>query len=228
MGSSVRGLALAVTGDAELAGWLSDALPGVMTRPVQPDDDPAEDDADLGAPTIAIIDDACLGCGAGENALSRWLAACPILVLVRRRDPARVASLLDAGADDAMCAPYDSRELRARVAALLRRGARRWELLAPTGMWYDRLRREILDHDGAKRRLTRSEAVVIESLLEASGSTVTREALLHRLAMQPLAVKSNVVDRHVATLRAKLGDDHRRPRFVATVAGEGYRLQTGG
>lgn len=53
---------------------------------------------------------------------------------------------------------------------------------------------------------------------------MTREQILDNLWGVDYAAESNVVDRHVSNLRTKLQDDWRRPRFVATVPGRGYRF----
>jgi two-component system, OmpR family, alkaline phosphatase synthesis response regulator PhoP len=53
---------------------------------------------------------------------------------------------------------------------------------------------------------------------------VTREQILDNLWGVDYALNSNVVDRHVRNLRIKLQDDWRRPRFIATVPGRGYRF----
>ncbi|TMD48025.1 MAG: winged helix-turn-helix domain-containing protein [Chloroflexi bacterium] len=58
----------------------------------------------------------------------------------------------------------------------------------------------------------------------AGTASVTREQILDNLWGVDYAAESNVVDRHVSNLRTKLQDDWRRPRFVATVPGRGYRF----
>jgi two-component system alkaline phosphatase synthesis response regulator PhoP len=224
-GSERACVAAVVSADLELLAWLGAAVPSVSFRRVDPADDGYALDGAGGAP-VTLLDESCLerrGADDGRASLTRWMAGAALLMLVRDRDPRRVASLLDAGADDAICEPFLPDEVRARIASLYRRAARR-EPLDSGSVWYDRRLREVIRSAGPRQRLTRSESIIVESLLDARGRTVSREWLLRRLAPHPLDVKSNIVDRHVATLRAKLGDDPRQPRCVATVAGFGYRL----
>jgi DNA-binding response OmpR family regulator len=53
---------------------------------------------------------------------------------------------------------------------------------------------------------------------------VTRDEILDAIWGPDFVAESNIVDRHVRTLRTKLHDDFRRPRFIATVSGQGYRF----
>lgn len=217
-------VALLVTRDADLLGWLDTTVREISFRAVDPSSD-GHLLEDAAGTRVTLLDGAGFELESDDaiaRVLNRWGVWAPLLVLVRTSDPRRVARLLDAGADDAMCEPFRPDEVRARVASLCRRVSRQ-EPLDPGRVWYDARVREVVSAAG-RRRLTRSEAIVVESLLEARGRAVSRELLLRRLAQRPLEVKSNIVDRHVATLRAKLGDDSRRPRFVATVAGHGYQL----
>lgn len=213
-----RRVVLVVTDDEALASWLRDAMPGLAVRPLSSADRPGPVKADG---SVVIVDAASLHAPAE---LERCVNAGPVLVLFRERDAARVAQVLEAGAADTMCAPYLVEELRARIARLLQHAASRSQPLGFAGRWYDRIRREVSDNQGRRQRLTPSESIVMESLIEAAGAVVSRDALLRRIAAEPLQIKSNLVDRHVATLRAKLGDDPRNPRCVATVPGRGYRL----
>lgn len=151
----------------------------------------------------------------------RRLDGVPVIAVLRRDDPARAVALLESGVDDVVRDPFDAAEVRARAQSLVRRSRR---AATPSTHVYDRLRREVRRADGTRRRLTASESIVLESLLDAGGDVVHRESLLARLVDQPLQVESNVVERHVATLRAKLGDDRRSQRFIATVPRRGYRF----
>jgi DNA-binding response OmpR family regulator len=88
--------------------------------------------------------------------------------------------------------------------------------------------------EGRDLRLTALELGLLYLLAVNSGRTLTRDEILDNLWGEDYAAGSNVVDRHVYALRAKLRDDWRRPRFIATVPGKGYRfvlapdvLQTG-
>jgi DNA-binding response OmpR family regulator len=72
--------------------------------------------------------------------------------------------------------------------------------------------------------LTSLEQSLLYLLAANAGRLVTREQILDNLWGVDYAAESNVVDRHVRNLRTKLHDDWRRPRFIATVPGRGYRF----
>jgi DNA-binding response OmpR family regulator len=72
--------------------------------------------------------------------------------------------------------------------------------------------------------LTSLEQSLLYLLAANAGRLVTREQILDNLWGVDYAAGSNVVDRHVRNLRTKLQDDWRRPRFIATVPGRGYRF----
>ena len=61
-------------------------------------------------------------------------------------------------------------------------------------------------------------------MADRTGQLVTRDEILNALWGDDDVSESNVVDRHVRNLRAKLQNDWRKPRFIATVPGRGYRF----
>ena len=81
--------------------------------------------------------------------------------------------------------------------------------------------------DGRDLHLTALELSLLYLLAANGGRALTRDEILDHLWGIDYAAGSNVVDRHVHTLRAKLRDDWRRPRFIATVPGQGYRFVLG-
>ena len=88
-------------------------------------------------------------------------------------------------------------------------------------------------HSGSSElHLTSLEQSLLYLLAANAGRTVTREEILDTLWGVDYVAESNVVDRQIRNLRARLQDDWRQPRFIATVPGRGYRflpsLATGG
>ncbi|TMG32243.1 MAG: response regulator transcription factor [Chloroflexi bacterium] len=73
-------------------------------------------------------------------------------------------------------------------------------------------------------RMTAMEQALLYFLASNRGETMTREQILDQLWGPDYLAESNLVDRHVRNLRAKLKDDWRRPRYIATVPGKGYRF----
>ena len=78
--------------------------------------------------------------------------------------------------------------------------------------------------DGRDLHLTSLELSLLCLLASNGGRPLTRDEILDQLWGVDYAAGSNVVDRHVHSLRAKLRDDWRRPRVIATVPGKGYRF----
>ena len=78
--------------------------------------------------------------------------------------------------------------------------------------------------DGQDVHLTPIELSLLYLLAANAGRILTRDEILDYLWGHDYAADSNVVDRHVRQLRAKLDDDWRRPRYIATVPGKGYRF----
>jgi DNA-binding response OmpR family regulator len=78
--------------------------------------------------------------------------------------------------------------------------------------------------DGRDLHLTPLELSLLYLLAANPGRVLTRDEILDHLWGGDYAAGSNVVDRQVRTLRAKLRDDWRRPRYIATVPGKGYRF----
>src|SRR5215208_5655355 len=87
---------------------------------------------------------------------------------------------------------------------------------------------DILHHrvrvDGNDVHLTPLELSLLYLLAANAGRILTRDEILDDLWGGDYAAESNVVDRQVRKLRAKLQDDWRRPRYIATVPGKGYRF----
>jgi two-component system, OmpR family, KDP operon response regulator KdpE len=78
--------------------------------------------------------------------------------------------------------------------------------------------------DGRDLHLTPLELSLLYLLAANAGRVLTRDEILDHLWGSDFAAGSNVVDRQVGKLRAKLQDDWRHPRYIATVPGKGYRF----
>ena len=68
------------------------------------------------------------------------------------------------------------------------------------------------------------EQSLLYLLASRAGRVVTREEILDAIWGTDFVAESNIVDRHVRSLRIKLQNDYRHPRFIATVPGQGYRF----
>ena len=151
----------------------------------------------------------------------------PVVVLTRRGDLRAKLEAFERGVDDVLSVPFSPEELVARVLAVLRRAYRDAATLRPV------LRLGELEIDILHRRvragtselhLTALELSLLYLLAANAGRLLTRDEILDHLWGVDYAAESNVVDRHVRNLRAKLQNDWRRPRYIATVPGRGYRF----
>ena len=159
----------------------------------------------------------------------RRVSQVPVLILTARgADEDRVAGL-DGGADDYVAKTASSRELIARIGALLRRAA----LAPPARGPHDQLVAGdlYLDVDARTARLgerrlslTPVELDLLIALLRFRGRVRSREQLLEQVRGRELGAFDRSIDVHIAALRRKLGDDPRAPRYIRTVRSAGYML----
>ncbi len=150
----------------------------------------------------------------------------PIVMVTARTEEADRIVGLELGADDYVTKPFSARELLARIRAVVRRA--RGEV-GPATSLID-LGRLVLDRsrlsvvlDGRTIDITVAEFGVLWALAESVGRMVTREQLLESNGTAE-HVFDRSIDVHISRLRAKLGDDARRPRLLKTVRGIGYVL----
>jgi DNA-binding response OmpR family regulator len=180
-------------------------------------------------PHLAIID---MDVSKGEL-LDRLSAAptpvgrIPVIALTRRGDLQTKLAAFDRGVDDILVVPFSPEELVARTLAIMRRTYRETIAFTPVirlgELEVDILHRRVRS-GSAELHLTSLEQSLLYLLAANAGRLVTREQILDNLWGVDYAAESNVVDRHVRNLRTKLQDDWRRPRFIATVPGRGYRF----
>lgn len=155
-----------------------------------------------------------------------WTAV-PIIVLSARSGEDQKIAALDAGADDYVTKPFGAAELLARVRAALRRTALgvlpSSEIRLGT-IVIDLARRE-LQGAGAEVHLTPLEFRVLENLARHAGSIVKQERLIREVWGPEQVDDTRSLRVCVRNLRAKLEPDPRRPRYLVTEAGLGYRLR---
>ena len=90
-------------------------------------------------------------------------------------------------------------------------------------MEIDILRREV-GTGGSVIHLSGIEQSLLYLLASRAGRVVTRDEILDAIWGTDFVAESNIVDRHIRSLRIKLQNDYRHPRFIATVPGQGYRF----
>jgi two-component system, OmpR family, alkaline phosphatase synthesis response regulator PhoP len=151
----------------------------------------------------------------------------PVLGLTRRGDLRTKLRAFDLGVDDVLAVPFSPDELLARSIVISRRATGVDRPIIPTiklgEMEIDIVHRLIRAGDSVIH-LSGIEQSLLYLLASRSGRVVSREEILDSVWGTDFVAESNIVDRHIRSLRIKLQNDYRHPRFIATVPGEGYRF----
>ena len=160
-----------------------------------------------------------------SNSLRRSVT--PILGLTRRGDLQTKLKAFDLGVDDILTVPFSPEELLARSIVITRRALGTDHPIVPTirlgEMEIDIVNRQVRAGDSVIH-LSGIEQSLLYLLASRGGRVVTRDEILDAIWGTDFVSESNVVDRHIRSLRIKLQNDYRHPRFIATVAGRGYRF----
>lgn len=154
----------------------------------------------------------------------------PVLMLTALGDEADRIVGLELGADDYLPKTFSSRELLARLRAVTRRartatppGTAVVEYVAgPLRVCEDTHTAVIADE---RLDLTALEFAILWALIKSKGRVKTRERLIEEVSARRFDVFDRSIDVHVSSLRKKLGDDAKNPRFIHTVRGIGYMLR---
>jgi len=154
----------------------------------------------------------------------------PIIILTARLEEGDKVLGLELGADDYVTKPFSMRELTARVRAVLRRLEKAdngGPVLLQTGdIILDRQTRQV-SVGGEAVALTPSEFELLATFLAAPGRVFSRLELLDRLQGEAYEGYERTIDVHIRNLRAKIEPDARKPRYIETVYGVGYRFAAG-
>ena len=180
-------------------------------------------------PHLAVVDmdlangSFLVGLGSGAPG-SRLL---PVIALTGRGDLAAKLAAFEQGADDILTVPFSPEEFVARTLALMRRTYRAEFPFKPV-LRLGELEIDILNRrvraGGHELHLTTLDQSLLYLLAANAGRIMSRDEILDHLWGADFVPESNVVDRHVRNLRIRLQDDWQRPRYIATVAGHGYRF----
>lgn len=157
--------------------------------------------------------------------LRRGQVRTPILMLTARALEAEKVLGLEAGADDYVTKPFGIRELRARIAALLRRSQpEAGEPVIRVGEADVDLDRAEIRRGGDVFPLTPLEFRLLQTFVRARGRILTRAQLISQAWGPNIFVSDRVVDNHIGSLRKKLEPELAEPRFLQNVRGIGYRF----
>jgi len=164
--------------------------------------------------------------------LRRQRPSLPILMMTALGDePDRIAGL-EVGADDYLPKTFSSRELLARLRAVLRRTSvaaesRQDSVEAAVSLgelWIDPSSRAA-SLDGKALALTAVEYDILLLLAKSAGRVKSREQILNEVASRDFDGLDRSIDVHVSSLRRKLGDDPKNPRYIETIRSVGYRMK---
>jgi DNA-binding response OmpR family regulator len=150
-----------------------------------------------------------------------------IMVTARAEENDRVVGL-ELGADDYVTKPFSVTELIARMRAVSRRSSgtdRGDEILTFKDLRLD-LDRYRAYRGEAELDLTHKEFELLRVLMLRPGAIIRREELVRAVWNLLVAESGKTLDVHMSVLRKKLGDEARRPRYIETVRGVGFRLAT--
>jgi len=159
--------------------------------------------------------------------LREWSKA-PVLVLsVRQAEDDKIGAL-DAGADDYLTKPFSSRELLARMRALLRRTQPQPDspLVAFGDVEID-LNSRVVRRAGADIKLTTKEYALLRILVQHRGRVITHQQILREIWGPHAEDSTHYLRVQMTHLRKKLEPEPQRPRYFKTESGIGYRLADG-
>jgi DNA-binding response OmpR family regulator len=148
----------------------------------------------------------------------------PIIVLSAVSDELDKVLLLEIGADDYMVKPFGTRELMARIRAVLRRSSpdpRKVARFSETEIDFER---RIVTSKGEEIKLTPAEYNLLCYFLQNPDRPLTRDMILTSVWGYEFLPNTRTVDAHVVKLRQKLEPDANSPRHFLTVHGVGYRF----
>jgi two-component system, OmpR family, response regulator RegX3 len=160
----------------------------------------------------------------------RTHSSVPIIMLTAKDDEVDKVVGLELGADDYVTKPYSSRELLARVRAVLRRrgdldldeGSGSTVAVGEIKMDIDR---HIVTFKGQSITLPLKEFELLEFLMRNAGRVLTRMQLIDRIWGSDYVGDTKTLDVHIKRLRSKFESDPANPTLIQTVRGLGYKME---
>lgn len=160
----------------------------------------------------------------------RATSSVPIIMLTAKDTELDKVLGLELGADDYVTKPYSSRELIARIRAVLRRrgsefeGGERGGSLVAGPVRMD-VQRHVVTVDGVQVSMPLKEFELLEILLRNAGRVMTRAQLIERVWGADYVGDTKTLDVHIKRLRSKIEPQASSPRYVVTVRGLGYKFE---
>lgn len=153
----------------------------------------------------------------------------PVIMLTAKTQEDEVLNGLQIGADDYVTKPFSLKELYARMNVILRRTSADLRPLAEKYSWNGNDLTIDFEHSEVRRRgellaLTPSEWKILSALIRHPKKVYTREELIELVFGRDFEGYDRVIDTHVKNLRKKVEDDPKKPFYVKTVHGLGYKF----
>ena len=150
----------------------------------------------------------------------------PIVMLTARGEEIDRVLGLELGADDYVVKPFSSRELTARIRAIMRRG-REGEKRSPIEIGALRLdpASRTLTKDGASIELAAREFDLVHLLMEHAGEVLRRERIMDEVWDPHWFGPTKTLDVHISWVRKKIEDDPSHPSYITTIRGVGFRFR---
>ena len=211
----------------------SDALSFMLRREgyevfIAADGNAALAEFDKHGPDLVLLDLMLPGISGTEVCrIIRSKSTVPIIMLTAKDGEVDKVVGLELGADDYVTKPFSSRELLARVRAVMRRHGEQEELLPPTieaGSVRIDIERHVVSVRGEHVTMPLKEFDLLEFLVRNSGRVLTRNQLIDRVWGADYVGDTKTLDVHIKRLRAKIEVDPSHPSHIQTVRGLGYKF----
>jgi two-component system, OmpR family, response regulator RegX3 len=214
--SIAEGLAITLEAEGFQVAWVKDGLDAIPAwERVRPD--------------LVILDLMLPGMSGTEICRTlRSRSDVPIIMLTAREAEVDRVVGLELGADDYVTKPFSTRELLARIKAILRRAPMTESLddeapVEASGVRVDRVRHEV-QVDGATVDLPPKEFDLLAFLVEHAGRVLTRGQLIDEVWGSDYVGDTKTLDVHIRRLRTRIEQDPHAPERIQTVRGVGYRF----
>ncbi|MGI9075016.1 MAG: response regulator [Bryobacteraceae bacterium] len=216
-----------VDDDAELRETVSILLEREQFIPIQAVDGPSALEKVFSTkPNLVIVDLRLPGLSGIEvcKQLRANRVTTPIIVLSAAADEVDKVLLLEVGADDYVVKPFGTRELLARIRAVLRRSAGDGPRVVRFGDVEVDVERRAVTRAGAEVRVTPAEYNLLLFFLQNVDRVLTRDLILNSVWGYEYYPNTRTVDAHVVRLRQKFEGEPTMPKHFVTVHGVGYRF----
>ena len=160
----------------------------------------------------------------------RKAGSTPIIIISAKTSEVDRVLGLELGADDYITKPFSSREVLARVRTVLRRSGDALDVPARSILASGPVELDVEKHEvrvrGTPVTLPPKEFMLLEALMRRAGKLCTRDSLIGDVWGANYYGDTRTLDVHIKRLRAKIEEDPRRPRYLQTIRGLGYKFES--